>query len=426
MLLIYTFAVFVRPFDTNPAFIPYRPMLVLGVLCLLCTAGYLPLSRLSFKARQAPLVLIFTLVLILSRIIALRWVGGALEAMDEFMIVPIYFFAVIVTVNSLPKLRWLLFAIATACFIVALQATYAYYYGSGEFRELYVLQQRMEQVSEEEWSFLERVRGMGFFADPNDLAQGILMAIPLMFIAWKSRSPFRNVALFLVPSSFMLWCVYLTHSRGAALALIVMAVFWLRRRVGGMLAGLMTGGTVLGLVAINIAGGRLTKDESIIDRFEAWSVGLELLKSHPFFGVGYRFFTDFNPITAHNSYVLCFAELGFVGFVVWMAIILLTVWELNQLVNLAPIDELNEQLSRYAEMVRLSLIAFLTAAWFLSRTYTLPLYLLIGLGVVLAEIARRENRMPVEPSLPVVGGRTVALCLAIVAGVYLTVRVAVR
>ena len=109
-----------------------------------------------------------------------------------------------------------------------------------------------------------------------------------------------------------------------------------------------------------------------------------------------------------------------------MAIILLTVWELNQLVNLAPIDELNEQLSRYAEMVRLSLIAFLTAAWFLSRTYTLPLYLLIGLGVVLAEIARRENRMPVEPSLPVVGGRTVALCLAIVAGVYLTVRVAVR
>jgi O-antigen ligase len=426
ILLLYTFVVYVRPFDINPVFIQYRPMLVLGILCLLATLIYLPLSHFSWKARQAPLVMIFTAILILSRIFALHWVGGALAAMDEFAIVAIYFFAVIVATNSLPKLRWLAFTVAAASLIVALQSMYAYYFGSGDFRELFVLEQRLDAISDTEWNILERVRALGFFADPNDLAQGLLTMVPLIFLAWKPRSVVWNSFFVLAPVSVLMWCIYLTHSRGAAVALVIVVVFWLTRRLGKLWAGLMTGGMVFGLVAINIAGSRLTKDESVVNRFEAWSMGLELLKSHPLFGVGYRLFTDYNPITAHNSYVLCFSELGFIGFFVWMAIIYLTVKELNQLINLDPADPRNRELRRYAESIRLSMIGFLSAAWFLSRTYALPLFFLVGLSVVLAEIARREDRMPPAIGLPALGARTLGLCMATIAVVYLSVKLAVR
>jgi O-antigen ligase len=256
--------------------------------------------------------------------------------MDEFAIVAVYFFTIIVATNSLPKLRWLAFTASAASLVIALQGTYAYYFGSEAFREWYVLEQRMESGADVDFNILERVRGIGFFADPNDLAQGLLIVIPLIFLAWKPRSIFWNSAFVLLPVSILLWCIYLTHSRGAAVALVVIVVFWLTRRMGKLWTGLMTGGLVFSLVAVNIAGSRLTKDESIINRFEAWSVGLELLKSHPLFGVGFRLFTDYNPITAHNSFVLCFAELGFTGFFIWMAIIVITIRELNQLVNLDP------------------------------------------------------------------------------------------
>jgi hypothetical protein len=426
ILLFYTFVVYVRPFDLNPAFLPYHPMMVLGALCLLATLIYLPLSQLSWRARQAPLVLIFTVQLILSRVIAIHWLGGALAAMDEFAIIAVYFFAVIVTTNSLSKLRGLAFTASAASLVIALQATYAYYFGSAAFREWYVLEQRMESGSDVDFTILERVRGIGFFADPNDLAQGLLTVIPLIFLAWKPRSIIWNSAFVLLPVSALLWCIYLTHSRGAAVALVVIVVFWLTRRMGKLWAGLMTSGLVFSLVVVNVAGSRLTKDESIIDRFEAWSVGLELLKAHPLFGVGFRLFTDFNPITAHNSFVLCFAELGFTGFFVWMAILVVTMRELNQLVQLDRTDPRNSELIRYAEIIRLSLIAFLSAAWFLSRTYALPLFFLVGLSVVLAEIARREDRMPPALSLPVFGARTLGFCMATIALVYVSVKLAVR
>lgn len=426
IVLLYTFVIYVRPFDLNPALLPYRPMLILGALCLLSTLIYLPLSRLSWKARQAPLVAIFTVQLILSRIIVLHWIGGALSAMDDFAIIAVYFFAVIITTNSLPKLRGLAFTASAASLVIALQAMYAYYFGSGTFREAYVLEQKLEIFSATDWDVLERVRGIGFFADPNDLAQGILTVIPLIFLAWKPRSLVWNSVFVLAPVSILLWCVYLTHSRGAAVALVVIVVFWLTRRMGKWWAGLMTGGLVLSMLAVNIAGSRLTKDESIINRFEAWSVGLELLKAHPLFGVGFRLFTDFNPITAHNSFVLCFAELGLTGYFVWIAILVITIKELNQLVNLDRTDPRNLELSRYAESIRLSMVGFLSAAWFLSRTYALPLFFLVGLSVVLAEIARREDRMPAALSLPMLGARTFGFGLAAIAAVYVSVRLAVR
>ena len=64
-----------------------------------------------------------------------------------------------------------------------------------------------------------------------------------------------------------------------------------------------------------LLGGRSGEnaDQSTLERYEAWSTGLTMFRGNPVFGVGARQFAEHHYLTAHNSYVLSFAELGFPG-----------------------------------------------------------------------------------------------------------------
>ena len=61
-------------------------------------------------------------------------------------------------------------------------------------------------------------------------------------------------------------------------------------------------------------------DDSAYGRVEAWYEGIQMFKSSPVFGVGKGMFTDFNNLTAHNSYMLVLAELGFVGSIFFLGL----------------------------------------------------------------------------------------------------------
>jgi O-antigen ligase len=113
------------------------------------------------------------------------------------------------------------------------------------------------------------------------------------------------------------------------------------------------------------------------DRIEAWYEGIQMLKSSPLLGVGYGNFLDHHHLTAHNSFVLCFAELGLVGYFFWMGLIVLVYRGLGKVIaeGAAEADE-----RKLAILLRSSVVGFLTCAWFLSRTYQPTLYLLLGLA----------------------------------------------
>jgi hypothetical protein len=112
--------------------------------------------------------------------------------------------------------------------------------------------------------------------------------------------------------------IYLTHSRGALLGLAAILVFAFRKRIGLIPSAI--GGVLMlgGMIAAGATGGRDVSAAAGEDRMEAWSVGLQLIRSHPIFGVGYRHFTDFYTITAHNTIVVCAAEVGLIGLFSWM------------------------------------------------------------------------------------------------------------
>jgi O-antigen ligase len=118
-----------------------------------------------------------------------------------------------------------------------------------------------------------------------------------------------------------------------------------------------------------------------------------MLRRQPLFGVGYNSFTDHHDLTAHNSFVLCFAELGLIGYFTWLALIVTAFRDVNQVAALPGKGA--EVVSRfYAAMLRSSLLGFLTCAFFLSRTYTPPLFLLLALCIVTRHCAGDEKRNP--------------------------------
>jgi O-antigen ligase len=58
---------------------------------------------------------------------------------------------------------------------------------------------------------------------------------------------------------------------------------------------------------------------------EAWKTGFDLFISSPIVGVGQGQFVEHHYLTAHNSYVLALAETGFVGFILWGAVLYVSV-----------------------------------------------------------------------------------------------------
>ena len=115
-----------------------------------------------------------------------------------------------------------------------------------------------------------------------------------------------------------------------------------------------------------------------------------MLRHNPLFGVGYGNFTDYNPMTAHNTIVLAFAELGLLGYILWLAIIGYSGYMLYWLTfrardwAVANGRELPSDFAAEEEAARGLLVAalgFAVGAFFLSQSFKPLLYVLCGLAM---------------------------------------------
>ena len=175
-----------------------------------------------------------------------------------------------------------------------------------------------------ETGVIYRIRGLSFISDPNDLSQVLVSLMPCLFLWWKPNSGLRNFLFVLLPSAMLIYGMFLTHSRGAIIAMLAVAILALRPRLGNIRSAIIGGILFAVTSAVGWSGGRDISVEAGQDRLAAWSTGLGLIRSHPIFGVGYQRFAEFNEITAHNTIVVCAAELGFVGLYFWVMFVLPT------------------------------------------------------------------------------------------------------
>jgi hypothetical protein len=110
------------------------------------------------------------------------------------------------------------------------------------------------------------------------------------------------------------------------IALLAVLLFAARRKIGTIPAAVIAGGGFVASMFLGWSGGG--RDVSMSEgagRMEAWATGIDLLKSHPLFGVGLNRFSEFFYITAHNTIVVCAAELGMFGLFWWTMFVLPTI-----------------------------------------------------------------------------------------------------
>jgi hypothetical protein len=163
-----------------------------------------------------------------------------------------------------------------------------------------------------------RIRYRGILQDPNELALALGIALPFAMALFSQRRSLARLLLLIASFSITLAVVVWTQSRTGQLVFLAVVVAYLAERVNwkSLLAAAALAAPAL------LLGGRSGSeaDESSIERLEAWSAGMKMFRSSPVWGVGKSQFVEHYNITAHNTFVLEAAELGFVGLVLWAAV----------------------------------------------------------------------------------------------------------
>lgn len=415
LTLVYIVVTLISPEQFGQEVASYHPMVYLaGITAVASFPDILTRKTYWQSSIQAKLVLGLIGAVVFSQL-AHGLVGGSLTSLREMLPVAAVFFFVCANATTDRRLKIIIAVIIVACLGISGEALLGYYTG---FRgDSFVLL---------EFGKISRLRAAGFLNDPNDFGQFLLITLSLLLVNWNRRRNILNSFFVLVTAAVLLWAVYLTHSRGALVTLGVLVLLALHRKIGKIPSIALACTFIFAMMAANFTGGRGISAADGTDRLELWSEGLQLFKSAPVFGIGFGRFTDFSDLTAHNSFVLCLAELGLVGSTIVVALFVTTLMKLNSIINSeeqsmwsadshaasesgeghsheymesscepqtsnvetderevnarGEVDRQGADLNPFATPMRLAIISFITTSVFLSRTYTTTMYLLLGVA----------------------------------------------
>lgn len=410
--LLYVFMVFVRPIEQfAPDLMAYRPILALWVVTFLASvAGAKSRNWGASQRLHNGLLGSLTFAAFLS-----VWLNSGFDdAMSAFGVIstPVMLFVLTcLNVDTIARFRMLTLVFLLCVTLLSLQGLLAYFHGVSA-NELFIPQLSSENavppkerpaIPSEDLSgtLIWRLRSVGFLNDPNDFAQTIIVVAPWVFMRFSVDAGLFTRLLVAGPWLGMLaYVLSLTHSRGGMLGVAAAVAFFLKDKVGKTMRLLLAGGLVaafmLGLIGGGDGRGLSGKERSASERIDAWNDGITMLKEHPLLGVGYGNFTEHHIRTAHNSFVLCFAELGVVGYFLWMSLIVLSFQALNRIIQcVSPADDH----ARYAVLLRISFVGFMVCAWFLSRTFVPTLFILMGMTAGLLHATRQAHPATGNPVL---------------------------
>ena len=415
LTLISIVLCYFSPAEVAPKLAPYHLQYFIVIPALVTSITVFSTRPGGLQFPQAALMIGFWFAVVAS-LLSRGWLRASLNGFIGFGITVCIYFLVSINAFSLPRIKNFCRVIIACAVFMSLQAIVAYH--TGYLADKLLIERATLGVITD-----KRVCGYGVLHDPNDFAQFLLVALAFLGLAWKGENFLRDLGLVSLPGAILIYAIYLTASRGAifGLAAIALVVVW---RWIGFGKALAAAGVIVGvLVLAHFGGGRSLSiyEGSAGGRVVAWGSGIADLKSDPLFGVGFGQFTEYNDLTAHNSFVLCFAELGFFGYFFWLALLVTTVLGLETLAR-APVNGPEDvEFRRYVTTIRAALYCFLVTSCFLSRTYQETLYILLALGAVL--IYMRRPTFP-ELSIPMLRWvpLTVAIQLTSVAAIYAVIR----
>lgn len=410
--LLYLVLTIIRPQDYIPSIanVPIMPV-VLGLAFL----GWIISPRKSFAEPQYPLLVMFLMAMLMSQV-ANGWVGGALKQLKDFGPYVAAFFVLSTSLTTRRRMVVTLAVTAMCTILLALHGIQQADTGVGWTGKGLVADGRICYV--------------GIFNDPNDLGLLFVIALPMiMYMAGYSRFLMR--LFWLAGAIAVLYGVYLTQSRGTLLAVMLIFGIWVWRKRGAIWAGVLGG---IGLAVVMAYSASRVQDIGVDDpsafgRVDAWYEGMHMFFSDPLFGIGAGNFTDYNYLTAHNSLVLVLAETGLLGYTCWLAFVgygFLMMWAIMRHTPDAMDEETALDLraeQKIASTLFLSLCGCYLAAFFLSRSYIVLLYL--QAAMVVGQYIRVRHQFPSLPSFDIMqhGWRWIPISLASIVALYLMVMI---
>lgn len=310
MFIALIILIFIRPFISSLAF-PYADAIysLFLIIALLCRGLSRGLGVEKIKSLKYPL-LIFICCLLLSVFFSDNKASGLKELQRYAAYLLIFLAGASFTEREKTKI---IRAIAIAGFIIGLLAVYQYFFG---FRHLldYISKQRMDDQFV--LDYISRRRVFFPFVTPNALSGYLIMIIPLTFI-------YRDCIWLLMPLALT---IFLTQSLGAFSGLflgITICLYLrgkLRKRGLLILSGLLVMAGVILIIRLKAPGQHIQPLFSAAMRLAYWQETIQLIKSHPFIGIGPGNFDLPHSRYAHNSYLQLWAETGIFGLLafIWL------------------------------------------------------------------------------------------------------------
>ncbi len=418
LFLLANSTLYIRPAELFPAMGNVQFYLVLIVAAMLCAIRQIHNQVRLHTLVQQPInlcVLGVTLATATSHL-SLGYVGGAAKSFEMMAKVCLYYLTLVAVINTPQRLRgFLLNCVLCSVFMIGYSVMdYRQFVeawsGRADIWEIKTLEQELgpdepkqlrhspenDELSasgDVEWYF--RLCGLGFFHDPNDMAQLIVMTA-ILCLYFMTDPKLTGVRYLWIPAlGICAYAMYLTHSRGGILAGGVALMAYLATRYGGRVAA---GIGAMAALAVPVALGR----QGNIDlsggtgqqRIQLWADGLNQLKtSRFFFGIGEGMYAEVAGLVAHNSYVHAYVELGFIGGTFFMGCFFIPAWALFTMIrHKQPIE--HEELRRM-----MPYLAGMGAGWCmsmmsLSRCYMPTTYMICGTLAVFMNLTGFYRRHP--------------------------------
>ena len=386
LVVLYLVLYYVRPAEWVPGLIGFPLMLVAGVVAI----SYLAIGTVArllphiVSGQVERMMYGYVLAIGLSRLGGM-YLGGMSQALEGFLPTLAGFLLVICFVDSKKRLNTVVLLLIVLTGFLAYQGYLQHATGSSAGG----LEPLFDKIYAEGGTVLiPRIRWHGVLNDPNDLGLALVLVVPFLLDMLLKRRLFWPV----LTLPLITLAIYYTNSRGTVLAGLtaIGSYFIIRyRSIRGAFIGV-----ALAVALFLLGPSRMStvsaSEESAYGRIEAWYEAYQMFKTNPLFGVGQGLFTEFHHLTAHNSFVLVMAELGFVGLFFFTGFFYYPyqwLWN-NMMANrnslMTPAD-VGLVSAAYA-----SLTGMLAAMFFISRSYMLLPFMQVALVTGLTRVFDQE------------------------------------
>ncbi|MDH4037348.1 MAG: O-antigen ligase family protein [Candidatus Krumholzibacteria bacterium] len=377
-LVNYLLFIYLRPQDYVRALMGMPLMLMIGAATCFMVVLHMAVLQRTITLARSPnnlLVLWFGAAIVVSQLATLVPVG-VMSAVTDFVPTLILYLLVANLVTSERRLKFVISLLVVLTMTLAVQGVVQIHTGQG--------------LGGQD-TYDGRIRAIGIFSDPNDLALALVMVQPFLLLKLLEPAKPAEKLLAMIGMAVLTYGLFLTQSRGGLIAFGLLMMIALSRRLGRAI-GLSIGGfMMLIIVVLSPRMANISAEEgSTYGRIEAWTTGFDLFQQYPLFGVGFGNYTEHHFRTAHNSLVLCAAELGVFGLLAWVMLIYMSIKNLGFIARELKASGRRES-ALYVESVRYGFFSFMVAAYFLSRTYNELLFIFLGLTTAITHMFVRGS-----------------------------------